>query len=137
MKRAAPALLLLAVSAVICRNLFFTEYLSHMGSVDGSYIAMARFTMRHWGDLAWWPIWFAGMPMQNVYGPLTHFAPAALAALAGRSPAWAVHTLGAVVYCLGPVTLWWAALRLSGSRAWALASGLMFALTSPAAWFIP
>ncbi|HUK18045.1 MAG TPA: hypothetical protein VLW65_16585 [Bryobacteraceae bacterium] len=152
MKRAAGAAspaLLFAVSAAICRRLFFTDYLSHMGSVDGSYIAMARYTMRHWGDLAWWPIWFAGMPFQNVYGPVSHLVAAALAALAHQSPGWALHTLAALLYCLGPVTLWWAALRLSApgstgglaagrdSRIWALAAALLFAVTSPAAWLIP
>ena len=132
----APALLF-AIGAVICRGLFFTAYLSHMGSVDGSYIAMARFDMRHWGDLAWWPIWFTGMSFQNVYGPVLHLATAGLAALSRQSPGWALHTLGALVYCLGPVTLWRAVLRLSGSRAWALSSALFFTLASPAAMLVP
>ena len=132
----APALLF-AASALICRNLFFTDYLSHMGAVDGSYIAMARFDIRHWGDLAWWPIWFGGMPFQNVYGPVLHLAAAGLAAASRQSPAWALHTLGALLYCLGPVTLWWAVSRLSGSRTWAIATALLYAVTSPAAMLIP
>ena len=133
----APAILLFAISAVICRNLWFTGYINNMGSVDGSYIAMARHTLRHWGDLHWWPMWFAGMAFRNVYGPVTHLAAAGLAAAAQQSPAWALHTLGALLYCLGPVALWWAALRLSGSGTWAMAAGLMFAVTSPAAWLMP
>jgi hypothetical protein len=134
---AACAALLFAVSAVICRHLFFTDYLSQMGAGDGPWIAMARFIMRHYRDLSWWPIWFTGMPFQNVYGPVLHVVVAALAALLNRSPAWTLHTLGALLYCLGPVALWWAAERLSGSRVWALAAALLFAVTSPAALLIP
>jgi hypothetical protein len=134
---ALPPLLLFAVSAMICRGLFFTEYLSLMGAVDGPYIAMARHTIRYFHDLAWWPMWFAGMPMQNVYGPVTHLAIAAAAVLTRQSPAWALHTLGALAYCLGPVTLWWAVQRLSGSRVWALAASALFALVSPAAMLVP
>jgi hypothetical protein len=137
-----PPALLFAVSAILCRNLFFTEYLSHMGSVDGSYIAMARFIMRHWGNLPWWPIWFCGMSFQNVYGPVLTFATAGLAVLTRQSPAWAFHTLSAVLYCLGPVTLGTAGGLAAGvpapeARRWAFASALLFALTSPAAFLIP
>lgn len=134
---AVPPLLLFAASAVICRGLFFTEYLSLMGAVDGPYIAMARHTLRYFHDLAWWPMWFTGMPMQNVYGPVTHFAIAAAAVLTRQSPAWALHTLGALLYCLGPVAVWWAVWRLSGSRVWALAAGALFAVTSPSALLVP
>jgi len=139
-KRAASAgfaALLFAVSAVICRHLFFTDYLNQMGAGDGPLIAMARYTLRYYRDLSWWPIWFTGMPFQNVYGPVQHLVVAALAALLHRSPAWTLHTLGALLYCLGPVTLWWAAERFSGSRAWALAAAFLFSVTSPAALLIP
>jgi hypothetical protein len=125
-------LLLFAASAILCRNLFFTEYLSHMGSVDGSYIAMARFTMRHWSDLSWWPMWFCGMSFQNVYGPVLHLATAAFAAISRQSPAWSFHTLCALLYCLGPVALYFA-----GDRRWAFPAALLYALTSPAAIFMP
>jgi hypothetical protein len=133
----ACAGLLFAVNAVVCRRLFFTDYLSQMGAGDGPWIAMARFIMRYPGDLSWWPIWFTGMPLQNVYGPVLHGLVAALAAALGRSPAWTLHTVGALLYCLGPVALWWAVERLSGSRVWALATALLYSVTSPAAWLIP
>jgi hypothetical protein len=132
-----PSALLFAISAILCRHLFFTEHLSHMGSVDGSYIAMVRFTLRHWNNLSWWPIWFCGMSFQNVYGPVLTFATAAVAVLTRQSPAWAFHTLCAVLYCLGPVTLYAAALHVSHSRATAFTSALLFALTSPAGILIP
>lgn len=140
MKRASDlvaAALPFTVSAVICRHLFFTGYLNQMGAGEAPLIAMARYTERYYGDLAWWPIWFTGMPLQNVYGPVTHLVVAALAALLHRSPAATLHTLGALLYCLGPVTLWWAVERFSGSRVWALAAALLFSVTSPAALLIP
>jgi hypothetical protein len=133
---AAPALIF-AAGAVICRPLFFTEYLNQMGAGDGPAIAMARYVIDHHADLAWWPIWFNGMPFQNVYGPVQHVVVAALAVLLHHSPAWTLHTLGAFLYCLGPVALWWAVKRVSGSHIWAMASALLFAVTSPAALLIP
>jgi len=137
LRDAWPAALIFAIGAAICRHLLFADYVNNLGSVEGSYVAMARHTMLHGSDLAWWPMWFGGMAFQNVYGPMLHLATAALAMSTRHSPAWALHTLSALLYCLGPVTLWWATLRLSGSRTWALAAGLMFALTSPVAWLLP
>src|ERR1019366_2450202 len=51
--------------------------------------------------------------------------------LAGVSPGLAYHLVTAVVYSLGPVTLFWMAWRLSRSRACALAAGIGYSLISP------
>ncbi|MBI1791541.1 MAG: hypothetical protein HYR60_28765 [Acidobacteria bacterium] len=108
-----------------------------MWSIEGSFIAISRYAAQNFGDWWWWPLWFCGMPYQNVYGPLLHHLVAAVAAAARISPALAFHAVSALFYCLGPVTLFWMAWRLSGSRACGYWAGLLYSLISPAALLIP
>src|SRR5436309_15085767 len=114
-QNAACVALLFAVNAFICRRMFFAEYLSQLGSGDGPQIAMARLVMDHPADMAWWPWWFCGMPHRNVYGPVVHMLVAAVATVAHLSPALTLHTMAALFYSLGPVTLYGMAWNLSGS----------------------
>ncbi|MGC8793166.1 MAG: hypothetical protein ACP5U2_07215, partial [Bryobacteraceae bacterium] len=67
---AGPSVLLLALNFAICRELFWTEYLRHMGSIEAAYIGLARYIVQNWRDLSWFPLWYAGIPFQNVYPPL-------------------------------------------------------------------
>ena len=78
-----PALLLL-LNLYIARELFITEYLAQMGSIEGAYIAIARYASQNRGDLSWFPLWYAGIPYQNTYPPLLHLIVAAWAYLAMR-----------------------------------------------------
>jgi hypothetical protein len=128
---------LLALNVFVCAKLFSTEYLNQLGSIEGSFIAISRYTIDHFGDLKWWPLWFCGMPYQNVYGPLLHNLVALAAVVLKISPALAFHKTAALFYCLGPVTLFWMAYRFSGSLACGLWSGLLYSLVSPAAILFP
>jgi hypothetical protein len=121
----------------ICAKLFSTEYLNQLGSIEGSFIAISRYTVDHFGDLKWWPLWFCGMPYHDVYGPVLHNLVALVAVVLKISPALAFHKTVALFYCLGPVTLLWMVYRLSGSLACGLWSGLLYSLISPAAILIP
>jgi hypothetical protein len=92
---AALAALLAAANAFVCWKLFFTEYTNQMASIEGAFIAFARYTRDNFGDLTWFPLWFGGMPYHNVYGPVFHHAVAAAALAAGVSPALSFHALAA------------------------------------------
>src|SRR5678815_482905 len=110
------AALLFAANAFVCHKLFFTEYLNQMASIEGAFIAISRFAMQNRHDMSWWPLWFCGMPSQNVYGPVFHQFVAITATLLKISPALAFHAVTAGLYCLGPVTLFWMTFRFTGSR---------------------
>jgi hypothetical protein len=43
----------------------------------------------------------------------------------------------AFMYCLGPVALFWMALRLSHTTSWRFCVGLFYSLISPSAFLVP
>jgi hypothetical protein len=130
------AIALFATNLYICRELFHVEYLRHMGSIEGAYIGIARYAMAHWRDLSWFPLWYGGIPYQNTYPPLLHWSVALVASVRGFSPAHAYHWTTALLYCLGPVTLFALVRRLSGSRWAGFTAGLLYSVLSPSAWLI-
>ena len=127
---------ILALNIVIASDLFITEYTKHVGSIAAAYVSIARYISDHWGDLSWSPIWYGGVPFQNMYPPLLHVIVAAVTSIAGISPALAYNAVTAVFYCAGPVTLFWLALRLSGDRRAALVSAVIYSILSPSALLI-
>ncbi len=125
------------MNGALAWRLFKTEYLDQMKSIEGVFIALARYIRDHFSGTAWWPFWYCGMPFRNTYQPALPFTTAAISALTGLSPARAFHIVEAVLYALGPVTVYWLARRLSASTGAGLAAGLLYSLTSPSAWFVP
>jgi hypothetical protein len=119
------------------KELLTTEFTSQMYSIEGAYIALARYISSNWHDLTWFPLWYGGIPFQNTYLPLLHFTVAAVSKFLGLTPGLAYHATTAVFYCLGPVTLFLFANEVSRSRAYSFAAGLLYSITSPAAVLIP
>jgi hypothetical protein len=136
LRTAACTLALLLLNLYICRELFVTEYTRHLGSIEAAYISISRYLMDNWRDLTWFPLWYTGVPFQNTYPPLLHVVVAAAAQLLRISPALAHHAVAGALYCLGPVTLFWMAYRVSGARAASWAAGLLFSILSPAGFLI-
>ncbi len=136
-RTAACLALLLLVNLWVCRDLFRTEYTVHLGSIEAAYVALSRYIIENWRDLTWFPLWYTGIPFQNAYSPLLHMIVALVAAAGGISPALAHHAVTAAFYCLGPVTLFWLALRLGADRITALVAGLVYSLFSPSAFLMP
>ena len=128
---------LLGLNVYIAMRAFVCEYIPFMGSIEAAYIALARYILQHPFDLTWFPLWYTGVPYENTYPPLLHFIVAATARIGGLSPAGAYHWVGAAAYCLGPVTLFWLALRLSGRRLESFAAGLLYSLLSTSALLMP
>jgi hypothetical protein len=120
----------------VCRELFAMEYTRHMGSIEAAYIGISRYAMLHWRDLTWFPLWYNGIPYQNTYPPLLHWAVAFVAWARGITPAHAHHWVTALMYCLGPGTVFVLVRALSGSRWAGFAAGWMYTALSPSAWLI-
>jgi len=100
--RLAAILALLILNAAIAWPLFHVEYLSQTGTVEGVFIANARYARDHWLDPIWCRFWFAGMPFQNAYVPGLHLTGAALSSLARISAAAAFPPSGGVHVLPGP-----------------------------------
>jgi hypothetical protein len=128
-------LTLLALNIYLVHDLFAVEYTQYMGSIEGAYVSLAHQLARHW-DLAWWPLWYAGIPYQNTYPPLLHWIDAILVMLTRVSAAHAYHAVTALFYCLGPVTLFWMAYRLSALLWPSFAGALLYSLFSPSTLLI-
>jgi hypothetical protein len=124
-------LALFCLNAYICSRLWTAEYIDQMGSVEGAFIAFSRYIAGHWNNLQWLPAWFCGMPVLRVYQPGLHVTVAAITTLFEISPQHAYHFVSALVYSLGPVTLYWLCDRLTGRRGYAFAVGLAYSLISP------
>ncbi len=128
---------LTALNGWISVSMFQTEYTPWMFSIEGAYIGISRWIQQHWTDLAWFPLWYGGVPFENAYPPLLHVLVAAVGQAAGLSVARAYHAVCGVMYSLGPVALFWLAWRLSGSKWRAFVAGCVFSLLSPSAFLIP
>ena len=132
----AAALSLLALNIAVCWRLFTVEFTGHFGSIEGSFIAIARYLSQHWGDSSWWPLWHCGMPYQDTYVPLLHLVVAATARFGHISAAHAYHSVIGVTYALGPVALYFLAVRLGASRGAAFLGALFYSLLSPSAFLM-
>ncbi|HWR52844.1 MAG TPA: hypothetical protein VN428_17165 [Bryobacteraceae bacterium] len=130
------AVVLFLLNLWFAMDLLTSEYIDQMGSIEATHITIARWALEHWPNLSWFPLWYNGVPFQNTYNPLHHLIVAAVAGLLGITPALAYHAVTAIFYALGPVTLFWLALRLSGSAVQAFAVGVLYSLVSPSAYLI-
>jgi len=110
---AGCALLLLIVNIAIVAPLFFVYYSAYNGSIEFTFIAIARIMAEHPGQWYWWPYWNGGMPFENAYLPLLQWIVAAFTVVSGTSAAQAFHIVTAFFYALGPVTVFWMAVTLS------------------------
>lgn len=127
---------LFALNALLCRELFFTEYSQFLGSIEAAFIAISRYMIDHPFEFGWFPLWYGGIPWQNAYPPLMHALAAAAAWVSGASPALAYHAVTALLYCLGPAALFLLALEFSGRLSIALSAGAAWSLVSPSIPFV-
>ena len=127
---------LFLANAAIAWRLFHTEYVSQTGTVEGVFIAYARYARDHWPDLDWCRIWYAGLPFPKAYEPALHLTVSDVSAMAHVSAGSAFHFVVALLYCLGPVTLFWMSFRLTHSASWSFYAGLLYSLISPSAFLV-
>jgi hypothetical protein len=125
-----------ALNFYFAKDLFRLEYSVWMGSIEAAYISISRYVLENWRDLTWFPLWYGGIPFQNTYPPLLHLLVAGAAALLRISPARAHHAVTAAFYILGPLALYFLALRLSRSRWYSFWAALGYSILSPSALLI-
>jgi hypothetical protein len=128
---------LTALNLSISWRLFKIEFLNQFSSVDGYFIAIARYLSTHWEDHSWFPLWHCGMPYQDTYVPLLHLVVAATASIGHISAARAYHAVIGVTYALGAPALYCMAVRLRAPRGAAFLSALCYSLFSPSALLMP
>lgn len=128
--------LIFAVNVYVCKNLFALEFSQRMESIEGPYISIARWVAASWPDIAWFPLWFNGMPIQKVYQPGFHFTVAGLSTLLRWTPQHAYHFLTALTYSAGALTLFWLCYSANKDRMQALVAALLYSLISPTCFLV-
>jgi len=128
---------LFTLNAAIAWRMFHVEYLSQTGTGVGVIIAYARYARDYWPDLGWCRFWYAGLPFRNAYVPGVPLGAAVLSALAHIGAGRAFYIVVTFMYCLGPVTLFWMAFRLTHAASWSFYAGLLYSLISPSAFLAP
>jgi hypothetical protein len=128
---------LFILNAAIAWRIFHVEYLSQTGTGVGVIIAYARYARDHWPDFDWCRFWYAGLPFRNAYVPGVPLAAAFLSGFAHIGAGRAFYIVVACMYCLGPVTLFWMAFRLTRAASWSFYAGLLYSLVSPSAFLVP
>lgn len=128
-----PALLLI-VNVAIAGKLFAVEHSAYLESNEASFIAIAQRFAAHPLDLGWWPFWECGLPFQNTYLPLLQVIVGSYSRLTGSSAALSFHQVSAAFFCLGPLTVYLMAWKMSGRHGASMFAALAYSLVSPGAW---
>jgi hypothetical protein len=129
-------LILLWINTYIARDLF-SATTGHMGSMHGFWTAIAARAGGSWFHATWWPFWEMGIPFEFTYSPLVPALAAAIAALRGVSAGVGFHSVTGLCYILGPLTLFFAAWRLTRAPGASFVAGLLYSLTSITHWLLP
>jgi len=130
-------LTLLIVNLAVVAKLFGVEYLAYNGSIEATFIAIARVMVKYPFDWGWWPLWSTGMPFENSYLPLLQWIVASFSFLTGLSPARSFHIVAAGFYALGAPALFWMLLALTRKLAASFVSALAYSCFSLCALFVP
>jgi len=140
LEKLLPALYLVGVvwiNAYVCRQAFFIQYTGKMHSMHGFWMAMARLAGDAWYKPTWWPYWFGGMPFEFTYAPGVPWLTAAIWRVAGVAVPQAFNIVCALIYCFGPVALFWMAWRLTGRRGWSFLAAVVYSLAAPSELVTP
>jgi hypothetical protein len=130
------ALVIVYLNAYICRDLVRNPT-AFMGSMHGFWIALAKRAGSSWFQPTWWPYWDGGIPFEFTYAPLVPALTAAWAALSGVSHLIAFQSITAVVYCLGPLTLFVMAWLLTRAPGASFLAAVLYSLTAPTQLLLP
>jgi hypothetical protein len=84
---------------------FFGQGPVNLGSIEVSYVSMARFIVDFWPHLSWAPYWYFGFPFHLFYTPLLPFFEVVLNKLGGLSFWQAYRIVSGAGFVLAPVSL--------------------------------
>lgn len=109
---------------------------ANLGSIEVSYVSMAKFLVSNWPHLSWAPFWYLGFPFHVFYTPILPVS-IALLHVFGNVDFWQAYRiftgLGLV---LAPVSLFFMVLTLSKDRMAALASAVFYSIAPSIFYFI-
>jgi hypothetical protein len=140
-KRLATPLMAVAIFLLnvwLNAPLFTPGELPFRGSIEDSYVAMARFIAQHPDPWGWNPFVYCGIATGHMYVPLVPYTTAlGIHLLPHLAPDFIYRTLVSLATCAGPVALFFFALYFTGSRWWAFGTAIAYSLFSPSYGLFP
>ena len=130
------AIALFWINLYICRELFFVP-VGAMNSMHGVWTAVAKWAGGSWLHSSWWPYWDGGIPFEFTYAPLVPALTAFISKLRGVPEILAFQSVTALVYAVGPVTLFLMAWRFTGYLGYSFLAALFYSLTAPTELLVP
>ena len=130
------AAIILATNLYICLPLFKSPA-AYMNSMHGFWIALAERAEGSWLHPTWWPYWSGGMPFEFTYAPLAPALVKLWSKWGGVAPIVAFHQISAVVYCLVPLALFWAAWRITRMPGYSFVAAMIYTFIAPTQWLVP
>lgn len=110
---------------VLIRYWFVGEFNQNLGSIEISYIQMAKFWVESQGA-TWQPLWYLGYPWHVFYTPLLPFFEVLLHQVLNFSFAHAYRVLTGAGYILVPVSVYLFVWQIGKSKIGALISALFY-----------
>ncbi|OGD85951.1 hypothetical protein A2Z23_01785 [Candidatus Curtissbacteria bacterium RBG_16_39_7] len=102
------------------------EFTQHLGSIEVSYISMAKFISDFWPNSSWQPFWYFGFPMHVFYTPLLPFLEILGKVLFGWSFSHGYRFLTGLSYVLIPAGLYFFGWYLSGRKISGLVAAFVY-----------
>jgi hypothetical protein len=119
------------LTALLVLPWFRIAYLDNWMSIEGSFIADARYILDQWPHPRWHALWYCGTRFDYVYPPLTRYGAAIASRIFHVVPAQGYHIYIALMYCLGVAGVYFL-VRIGGrSRHTAWIAAAAHALLSP------
>jgi len=132
------ALAILLLNVFLNAPLFMPGELPFRGSIEGGYVAIARFVSAHPNPWGWNPFQYCGLPTRFLYVPALPYLTALLAHLLPHVDlAYLYRVVVSLMTCLGPVTAFFLALHFTRSRRWSLIAALVYSFLSPSYGLFP
>lgn len=124
------------INLYVCRELFFVP-VAAMNSMHGFWAAVAKWADGSWFQSNWWPYWDCGIPFEFTYAPLVPGLTSIMAGLRGVPEILGFQSVTGLVYCLGPLTLFVMAWRLTKAPGYSFLAALFYSLTASTELLVP
>lgn len=119
------------LTAALVFPLFRIAYLDNWMSIEGSFIADARYILEYGPHPRWQALWYCGTRFDYTYPPLTRYAAAITSMVFRVVPAQGYHISVAFIYSLGVAGMYFLVRIGTGSRGLAWIGAAASALLSP------
>jgi hypothetical protein len=119
------------LAAALIWPLFQVQYADDWMSIEGSFIADARYIREHFPHPKWHALWYCGTRFDYIYPPLTRFGAAIVSMLFQVVPAQGYHIYIATTYCLGVAAVYFLVRAWTRRRWTSFLAAAAFALVSP------